>query len=242
LVLKGIGLGYVQATDINQMALAACRENASLNGLTIDRIDAVDLLDDGSDRMFDLICCNPPCGVESVVTETSTDQSLKSVDGGLDGMDVTITLLRQSVKRLTATGSFIMIVVSTGNVLRLIHELNEVFPNRWRVITPTPVAAPWMKAHNPGAVRLRATESFTPFVWERPDGWLWRLSWVVEASMGNSFAFTGKDAPESGLPLRPFGLNVGHDEALERRMMEANQEPFWLGPHAKTGKSSRTRD
>jgi methylase of polypeptide subunit release factors len=228
LALKGLGLHYVQATDLNEAALEACRRNARLNALTLDRVELASLLEDGTQRNFDLICCNPPCGVESVIGESVMGAKRLAVDGGVDGMDFSIELVQQAAKRLVPEGSLIMVVVSTGNVRRLAGELSQVFGRSWRVISPTPIAAPWAKANDALLERMKQGVEFERFVWTRPDGWLWRLTWVIEASLGLQLALNGGEAEAPGFPLRPFGLDVKCDEDLLRKIDRMGRDSFWL--------------
>ncbi|MGZ8898338.1 MAG: methyltransferase, partial [Halobacteriota archaeon] len=63
--LKSMGLHYVQATDINEDALKACRANAWRNAVNLDRVSPANMLDDGGGRRFDVIACNPHCFIDT---------------------------------------------------------------------------------------------------------------------------------------------------------------------------------
>jgi hypothetical protein len=227
--LKCLGLRYVQATDINENAVASCIANASRNEVTLDRVTRASMLEDGSDRCFDLIACNPPCGVGDM--EGSDSELDLAVKGGPDGTDVTQHLLSQAVARLTPGGSLIFVAVSTGHVRRLGSWLDEIFPGRWRTFPFTPVAAPYARV---GDLKLQSLAdpslSFRPMVWERPDGWYWRLSWIVEVTTGGAFfsSEAGSSDPHSGFAMCPFGYEVSQDAALGALIKEVTKDGFWL--------------
>jgi hypothetical protein len=139
-------------------------------------------------------------------------------------MTGTVGLLKQVAKRLTKNGSLILIAVSTGSAIRLIQALNEHFPRRWRVMPTTPVAAPWVKEDDERAVKLLSgRRHLEPFVWRQGDGWVWRLTWVIEASMeADSFPFT------RGLPLQPYGYEVANDLCLAAQIDKARAARVYL--------------
>jgi hypothetical protein len=226
--LKSLGVGFVQASDVNPLSVASCCENAIQNGLVLERACVADFLDDGTDRRFDLICCNPPCGVGPVVAGTQA-RLLEAIDGGDDGMEPTLSLLLKAPQRLAPSGSLIIIAVSTGNIVRLAHVLNTEFPNRWRVLPSTPVAAPWLPAADPRVAQLRrGAEEFEPMTWSRNDGWVWRLSWVIEVTAGTTFASASDMPPATGLPLRPFGYDLDQDPGLRALINRTGSDGFWL--------------
>jgi predicted RNA methylase len=220
--LKSLGVGHVQATDLNEDALEACRANAARNGLQLDCVKAASMLDDGSDRRYELISCNPPCGVTPGVAPDQ-DAITQAISGGGDGMGLTELLLRQSSGRLSRGGSLVLVVVSTGDVRGLARRLDELFPARWRVMPATPVAAPYALEGDPRLAVLRDPNlGFRPVLWQRPDGWYWRLSWVVEA-------FVGRDPlPRTGFPLCPLGFDVARDPALSAMVERLSTDGFWL--------------
>ena len=226
--LKSLGLGYVQATDVNESALSGCRENAARNDLQLDCVRRADMFDDSAQRNYDLICCNPPCGV-SALAVSQAPHLLQAVDGGNEGMEFTLDMLNNVHKRLRPQGSLVFIAVSTGHIARLSRYLDEKFPRRWRVLPGTPVAAPWANAESSLAKRLLAEErAFQPLIWQRPDGNFWRLSWVIEATLGSTFAFDRSVPPQTGFPLHPFGYQVEHDVALCDLIKRVSQDGFWL--------------
>lgn len=226
--LKSLGVGHVQASDVNPLSVAGCVANAAHNGLKLDRVCVADFLEDGRDTRFDLICCNPPCGVGPAVASIE-ERLLQSVDGGQDGMDPTLTLLRQAPQRLSPGGSLVFIAVSTGNIVRLARALDKQFAKRWRVLTASPVAAPWARADDPLVSRLfEASEDFRPIAWHRDDGWVWRLSWVIEVTTAASFTYGDDTPPATGFPLQPFGQNVDHDSGLQALIDRLSTDGFWL--------------
>ena len=64
LVMKDVGIGYVEASDINPLAVEMCKRNAGLNNLVIDKAVVRNMFDDlhNDEEKFDIIVCNPPCG------------------------------------------------------------------------------------------------------------------------------------------------------------------------------------
>lgn len=222
--LKSLGLADVQASDVNPAALQACRRNAEINGLTVDRVVEASWLKDGEGDRYDLICCNPPCGLTSAVKGVSSPVMRRSVDGGADGMQKTLNLMRQARTRLTPTGSFVLIAVSTTAIGRLVRGLERLFPRSWRVVPGMPVAAPWARVADERFQRLESEEkSFEPLIWRRADGWVWRLSWVIEASMMPD-AFPGA----GGLPVRPFGYDFATDEEFGAAVRRFSADEYWI--------------
>jgi SAM-dependent methyltransferase len=221
LVLKSIGVGFVQATDTNEAAIAVCRNNSAENGLRVDSIHIANLLEDSADGKFDLICCNPPCGVSPVVINTPGMQYLQAVDGGADGMDLSLELVQNVKELLTPDGSLVLIAVSTGNIGRLALELDRQFPGGWHVLPGSPVAAPWLPDEDPRVQALRENGRFQPFTWKRPDGWWWRLSWVIEASTGNN-------SQSRGFPLHPYGYALNLDDSLRHEIDRSSSDGYCL--------------
>lgn len=226
--LKSLGVGYVQATDVNPLAVASCIANAAHNGLPLDRAVMADILDDDADRRFDFICANPPCGAGPVVARTNRPLR-EAVDGGDDGMEPTLDLLRKAPARLNPGGSLILIVVSTGHIVRLARALEAQCPGNWRVLPCSPVAAPWCRADDPRMARFRdECRDFQPLVWSRADGWVWRLSWVVEVFARPGEKERGSGDMVSGFPLLPYGHNVALDEGLQALIRRQSKNGFWL--------------
>jgi precorrin-6B methylase 2 len=222
--MKSLGVGYVQATDINEDALAACRINATRNGVTLDRVKAANLLDDEDIRRYDLIACNPPCGVGPHSDFGNQDAIKQAVSGGADGMELTQQLLREAASRLTDCGSLVFVVVSTGNVRKLSRWLDELFPRSWRAMAGTPVAAPYTPGSDPRIELLtQPSLGFEPIIWQRADGWYWRLTWIIEAT-----AAAWPIRPHSGLPLCPLGQEVSRDPALNAIVRRSSKDGFWL--------------
>lgn len=230
IALKRLGLGYVQASDVNPRAVDACRANAFRNDVGVDRTVTASMLDDGETRPYDLIACNPPCGVGPRGSGAAQDALEVAVRAGPDGLDLTGQLITQAASRLIQGGSLIFVVVSTGNVRRLASWLDAAFPGRWRTFPSTPVAAPYAPEGDPRVEPLfDPSLGFRPMLWKRPDGWFWRLSWIVEATTGETFVSTrGGGAVRTGFAMCPFGYQVDRDPALAAMIREFSSDGFWL--------------
>jgi Methyltransferase small domain len=229
--LKRLGLRYVQATDISEDAINACRANASRNFVTLDNVMPANMLNDGRTRRFDLIACNPPCFIGNRIDIDQQDAMQQAIVGGWDGMELTHQLLSQSPSRLSDSGSLVFVVVSTGYVRRLTNWLNEMFPERWRTFPSTPVAAPYAPVGDPRIQMLKDPSlDFKPMIWERSDGWYWRMTWVVEATTSHSFFPASADVrrTRSGFTMCPFGHDVSRDPGLEAMIKEVSEDGFWL--------------
>ncbi len=224
LSLKHLGLGYVQATDINKDALSACRSNATQNGILLDDVRTASLLDDGDKDLYDVIACNPPCGLGPHSDFGDDDAIRRAVSGGVQGIEITERLLAAVATRLTASGSFVFVVVSTGNVAAVARLLDEQFSGRWRTIAGTPVAAPYAPADDPRIeLLLSSCLGYSPFIWKRSDGWFWRLTWIIEATLATW------DPPfHPGFALCPFGQEISQDPALRERVQQFSGDGFWL--------------
>ena len=223
--LKRLGLGYVRATDINPDALAACRANAQRNGVEIDSIEAADMLEDRSAGRFDLIACNPPCGVGPEACADSGDAMSLAVVGGKDGMELSDHLLTQAGERLTPEGS--------PNFRRGLNRERPASSKTARSAIPGTMAdlssdtgCRPLCAGGPSASRslfrsihrIQADDLET-----QPDGWYWRLTWIVEVSRCGKFApaAEGQTGPSLRRPdsccalsgrrspaTRPFGAMI----------------------------------
>lgn len=220
--LKHIGVGHVQATDVSSEAVASCLANASANDVTLDRAITADLLADGDDRAYDLICCNPPCGPDIASDALGAAMSL-AIRGGETGVEVTCRLIEEAPARLAPTGSLLFVAVSTANVDRLSTVLDRHFPGRWRAFPSTPVAAPYRRADDPQARWLiDPGAALRPMVWRRGDGWYWRLSWVIEATNEPDVEF------HTGFPLHPYGMQVDRDQNLMSMINSHSLDGYWL--------------
>jgi hypothetical protein len=221
--LKHLGVGYVQATDISDESIAACRANAAANAVSLDRIAVADLLaDSDQDRRYDLICCNPPCAPD-VSSNSEPASLLTAVRGGDKGIELTLRLLDQVGPRLTPGGSLVFVAVSTSDIASLRQRLDEDFHGQWRTFPTTPVAAPYRSAEDEASRWLTdGTAAFEPIVWRRKDGWYWRLTWIVEVSNGR-LSGTG-----SGFALCPYGLEVDRDRDLSLMISKFSSDGFWL--------------
>lgn len=219
--LKSLGLKRVHATDINEDALAACRANAALNDLALDHVRPANLLEDGDSARFDLIACNPPCGAGRAVDDRISDPMEIATTGGQTGMEFTCRLLERISERLSPGGSFLFVAVSTGDIRALAAFLDEKFGGCWRTFPATPVAAPWTPVNgNQTRASLEAALGFKPMIWERGDGWYWRLSWIVEV--------TPDGALPSGFALSPYGFEIANDPAAAAMITELGEEGFPL--------------
>jgi hypothetical protein len=220
--LKHLGLGYVQATDISPEAVTSCVANAEANDLRLDRALTADLLADGDDRRYDLICCNPPCGPD-IASDGSGPAMDVAVRGGETGVEVTCRLIEQARSRLTPGGSLLFVAVSTTDIGRLGLVLDRHFPGRWRAFPSTPIAAPYRRVDARHSQWLTdVTTPFRPLVWRRDDGWYWRLSWVIEATNEPSATF------RTGFPLLPYGIPADRDPDLMNMIQNNSDDAYWL--------------
>ncbi|MGZ8898337.1 MAG: hypothetical protein ACXW1Q_08510 [Halobacteriota archaeon] len=146
-------------------------------------------------------------------------------------MELKHRLLSQVASRLSDGGSLVFVVVSTGHVRRLAKRLNETFPQCWRTFPPTPVAAPYARVGDPRIeALLDPSLEFKPMIWTRPDGWCWRITWIVEVTKSHLFfpapAYTGRTY--TGFAMCPFGYEIAWDPGLQAMIKEFSADGFWL--------------
>lgn len=180
--LRAAGIGYVEAADLNPLAVELCKENAALNDLQLDRVNVQDLL--GATRppseCFDIIACNPPCG-RSKLYEHVLDSELQSaVDGGPQGIDFVQRLIASAQDHLSSGGRLVFSLTSTMSFMYIIDQLNHLYSGQWRPADATPIAQPYLQAKDPRAAELfDLCNQLEVFVWAGDDGWIWRLSWII---------------------------------------------------------------
>ena len=185
IMLKAAGVGYVEATDVNPRALEACRHNATLNGISLDRVGHHDLLAPSrpSPEGFDLVVCNPPCGRSEQAETVANPQIRTVIDGGPGGITFIAPLFRAAQSYLVPEGRLIFIITSSMTFRSVQAELDRHFPGRWRLDDTTPVAQPYVHHDTPeGRSLLELASRREVFVWLGDDGFLWRISWVVVAT------------------------------------------------------------
>jgi SAM-dependent methyltransferase len=184
IMLKAVGLGHVEATDVNPLALHACRNNATLNDVSLDAIASYDLLaPPPTMSRFDIVVCNPPCGSGEQVENTKGVHLRTAIDGGPGGVRFIAPLFHAARNCLVPGGRLVFIITSTMEFRKVQEELDHQFPGRWRLDHTTPVAQPFDR---PSAYEwqrfLDLRDRREIFIWEGEDHRLWRLSWVVVAS------------------------------------------------------------
>jgi SAM-dependent methyltransferase len=185
IVLKSAGVGHVEATDVNPLALEACQRNALLNRLVLDHVALVDLLGPPrrEEERFDLIVCNPPCGRTEVWESSGQSDIRLAVDGGPEGIQFVLPLICNARNHLRPGGCLIFVLTSTMDFLEVQRTLGEHFSGSWRLAYHTPVAQPYAPlSSSVGQVLLSLGAARKAFVWEGEDGYLWRMTWVVVAS------------------------------------------------------------
>jgi methylase of polypeptide subunit release factors len=207
IVLKDAGVGFVEASDLNPLALEMTRRNAALNGLTLDRLVVRDLLGlpRRAEECFDLVVCNPPCARRIQLTEPISPHMRMAVDGGLDGVDIVLSLIVSARQHLVPGGCLIFMLTSSMDFRQVIHMLDGEFRGNWRLAYATPVAQPYVDKSRSWADSVaELVEERRIFVWEGEDGWLWRLAWIIVATN----LPTRKGAPLGRLWFHPYGCNI----------------------------------
>jgi len=214
ITLKDAGIGYMEASDINEASLDMCRTNAQANSVVLDRVYQCDMLRPQAitqDEKFDMIICNFPCRPTALVPEGIGENMQIAIDGGPDGVRFLSALLRLGKCHLSDNGQLLFVLTSTMDVNRVLEELDDHFRSRWRIAYHTPVAQPFARNGTLEATRaLELCRDGKAFVWERSDGRIWRLSWVIVASPSGI-----QRRSESGLWFCPIGFNVVHPNYLD---------------------------
>lgn len=180
ITLKAAGLGRVEAFDVNAAALAACRRNAEINDVRLDRVMEYNLLAPPAQlEPIDLLICNPPCGRSDQAAAVPTPDIRIAIDGGQDGLSFFAPLFRTAVAWLCPGGRLVFIAASSLAFRKLLNELDHNFPNQWRLDQTTPVAQPFVPVDGDlGRATLARVDRGEAFAWEGEDGWVWRLTWV----------------------------------------------------------------
>ncbi len=217
IVLKDAGVGFVEASDINPLALELCRQNARANDLEIDSIALRDMLGKSREdtEKLDLIVCNPPCGRSCMHRVAPTEDYLKAVNGGTEGVDFVLPLIGAVKEHLRPDGLLIFVLTSTMHVVRVVETLDRHFPDHWRNTYHTPVAQPMVPVSSHRAISLKSlAKEGEALIWDNDDGWLWRLTWIVVAKHGVS----GEPTRGGRLWFEPYGyeISLAYSQAVKR--------------------------
>lgn len=221
IALKAIGVGIVEATDINADALAAVKGNAESNRVRLDRIGFEDIRQRVSEGEYDLIAVNPPCAGTSVRPDNSSTAIQTAVDGGEGGIDYFKHAVRLAYGQLKDGGRLVIGLTSTMDVPGALKELDTVFGcYKWYAASGTPHAAPFASL-NPevhagaigspdrGAQEIRnAKATGRSLVWLGNDGNVWRNTWfIVACKINEKLGDWHQDELSrwGELPLKPNG-------------------------------------
>ena len=100
----------ITASDISADALSLAKENAQLNGATINFVQS-DLFEN-LDGEYDLVVSNPPyiptATVQTLQREVRDFEPHLALDGGEDGLDIYRKIAAQAAKHIRAGGSLVM--------------------------------------------------------------------------------------------------------------------------------------
>lgn len=195
--LKAAGVGWVEAFDLSPSAVSLCQKNARINRLTLDSLHTGNLLSDsaflGSD--YDMIVCNPPCGRTELCQPGLSPLLRRSVDGGISGTDFYFPLIEKSRRLLRRGGRLVFVLTSTTDFPAICAALQKHYPDNWRMSYGSPVASPFeLQGSMTWPLLKRLCRERTALAWKRPDGVVWRLSWVLVAL---------------NEPVRPLGSAAG---------------------------------
>ena len=209
LALKTLGVGYVEASDVTDVAVTRCKVHASQNDIVLDRIVRNDLLGDSVDAKlrFHVIVSNPPCAPSRSVDHQMPEQLQTAIDGGKSGAELTVRLIRSARDYLYEGGRLVVMVPSTIAFADVVGALGESFGQAWRMAACSPTASKYCLSDDPFAKDLlEERRRGSVFVWKGDDGWLWRLSWILVATRGASAK------PGAGLCYAPYGMRNLDDD------------------------------
>jgi tRNA1(Val) A37 N6-methylase TrmN6 len=214
LVMKDIGIGYVEASDINPLAVEMCKRNATLNGLTIDKAEVRSMFDDLQDEeeKFDIIACNPPCGRAQNYNDLKNQHMRTAVIGGEKGVDFALELIKKAPDHLVPGGILAFVLTSTMDFDSVIAQLEQTFKGNWRHAYSTPIAQPYLEISSQKAKDvLKLRNEGKVFVWMGEDEMLWRMTWIMIAAN-----FQPKESTfSSRLWFRPYGYDITAPSYLE---------------------------
>jgi hypothetical protein len=205
LAMKASGVGFVGASDIQGVSLQQTRLNASINGMSLDRVALGSGLEPwiNTGPWLDLVACNPPCLPDALVDSRLGTAWQTAMKGGSGGFDLLFEILGALDKVLLPHGRFVFVVTSMMDFERIAQFLHRHVEQAWRVCPGTPVAAPYCRLDEAVVPRLVAMRDERHiFVWQGEDGWLWRLTWGV--AVGASAAAMVSDRPAFG--FYPYGF------------------------------------
>lgn len=214
LVMKDMGIGYVEASDINPLAVEMCTRNAILNNLAIDKAVVRSMFGDLHDEKekFDIIACNPPCGRIQNYDDLENPHMRTAVVGGEKGVDFALELIEKAPNYLSPDGILAFVLTSTMDFESVVAQLQKTFKGNWRHTYATPVAQPYMEMSSPNAKEnLKLRDQGKVFVWVGEDGMLWRMTWIMIAA---NFPPT-ESVFYSRLWFRPYGYDITAPSYLE---------------------------
>lgn len=208
IAMKAAGVGFVGASDIQEVSLRQLRRNASLNALTLDRVEQGSGVEPwiGAEPWLDLIACNPPCLPDALVDTRLGQPWQTAMKGGEGGCELLFGIINALRQVLLSHGRLLFVVTSMMDFRRIAAFLQAHGSQHWRVCPSTPVAAPYCRLDEAVVPRLLAMrEAGQIFVWKGEDGWLWRLTWgvAVGASAWSSERPSFGFYPYGFIPLAP---------------------------------------
>lgn len=117
----------VDAVDISKDALQVAHKNILLHDC-VDRVNAIesDLFTNLQDKKYDIIISNPPYVGEEEMAGLPLEykhEPVLALQSGIEGLDLTILILKQAAQFLTADG---LLIVEVGNSW---HALEEKYPD-----------------------------------------------------------------------------------------------------------------
>ncbi len=101
----------VTASDVSEKALEIAKENANLNGVSIEFVKG-DMFDSVKDRKFDIIVSNPPYvkreDIDGLQREVKDFEPLNALDGGVDGLDFYRIIAKEAKNHLNEGGILLL--------------------------------------------------------------------------------------------------------------------------------------
>lgn len=214
LVMKDVGIGYVEASDINPLALEMCKRNAILNNLVLDKVVERSMFGDlqEDEKKFDIIACNPPCGNAQNYDDLKNPHMRTAVVGGEKGIDFALELIEKAPTHLVPGGVLIFVLTSTMDFESVVMQLEQTFKGGWRHTYSTPIAQPYLTMSSPKVKNfLNLRDQGKVFVWIGEDGMLWRMTWIMVVAN-----FQPKESTfSSRLWFRPYGYDITAPSYLE---------------------------